>query len=344
MNDEDAANLATLERLLEAHVQHELARWRPEALANTLSAHVGALFVWFTQVKLDDIVSREQIMNVIERYVIQLRVSGGITELSGEMSRLVFSSRVMAETRVDQIVAPDSYDEFADKLVALEAVRRELIALVAQSATFAGINARMLARSLLALITPGLPLDRTALLEPLAQLGERLGRRMLPPIERRTAELLGAYLDEHRDTITRAIERHLLSVLSPERIRSLLDEVWGAVAPMRLSEAFALMGEQDIEDFVVLVYEFWQRYRKTDFFRRIAGEMTDYFFRKYGQETVSSLIEDMGVDEHMVSDELTGFLRPVFERAATSGALERFLRAQLASFYRSPAALAALAG
>jgi hypothetical protein len=31
---------------------------------------------------------------------------------------------------------------------------------------------------------------------------------------------------------------------------------------MRLSEAFALLGEQDLEDFVVLVFEFWQRYRK----------------------------------------------------------------------------------
>ena len=35
-------------------------------------------------------------------------------------------------------------------------------------------------------------------------------------------------------------------------VRSLLDEVWDGVAGMRLSEAFAALGEQDLEDFAAL--------------------------------------------------------------------------------------------
>jgi hypothetical protein len=111
---------------------------------------------------------------------------------------------------------------------------------------------------------------------------------------------------------------------------------------MRLAEAFAVMGEQDIEDFVILIFEFWQRYRKTDFFQRISSEMVDHFFRKYGEETLSSLIEDMGVSEAMVSTELMGFLRPVLANATASGALEHYLRQRLEAFYLSEAAAAAL--
>jgi hypothetical protein len=334
-----------LSRLLEAHEQHVLACWQGDAAPETVRAHVATLFEWCATVKLDEIVTREQILGVIDRYVVELRVSGGITELMGEMSRVVFGSQLAKRTRVDEIVAPESYEEFADKVVALDGVRRELIALVAQTATFASINARMLARSLLDMLAKAipLPLDAGVLAAPLAELAERWGRRVLPGLERRAIDLLASYLDQHREGMKRAIEKHLLSVVDAERVRSLLDELWDSIAPLRLAEVFALLGEQDIEDFVVLVFEFWQRYRKTAFFRRISVEMTDHFFRKYGAETLAALIDDMGVDERMVSDELNGFLRPMLQHAATGGALERFVRSQLEPFYRSPAALNALA-
>jgi citrate lyase gamma subunit len=111
---------------------------------------------------------------------------------------------------------------------------------------------------------------------------------------------------------------------------------------MPLSQAFELIGEQDLEDFVVLVHEFWLRYRRSDFFRNISREMLDHFFDKYGQEPLASVIEDMGVTEAMVAEELIGLLRPILERAVQSGALERLLRARLQAFYGSAAALSAL--
>jgi hypothetical protein len=111
---------------------------------------------------------------------------------------------------------------------------------------------------------------------------------------------------------------------------------------MRLSELFALIGAQDVEDFVVLVYEFWLRYRKTAFFRRISNEIVDYFFGKYGQVTLLEAIEDMGVSERMVCDEVVGLLRPMIEHAARSGVLEHYIRARLEAFYHSSAAAAAL--
>lgn len=328
----------SIERLLEAHVQHELAAWRGAQFQAAVTAQVRALFEWFSEVKLDDIVTRSQIAGVIERYVIDLRVSGGITELSGEMSRVVFESRAAAETCVSEIVAPASYEDFADKLIGLERVRRELLSLFARSETFTTISARLLASGVFDLFALRLPLDPPALASGLGALAARI----LPPLERRLVDGLARYLELHRERLARDTEQHLLDVVDSERLHFVLDELWESVATLRLSETFALLGQQDLEDFVILVFEFWQRYRKTPFFRRISSELIDHFFQKYGQETVSLLIEDMGVDERMVIEELCGFLGPVVEHAAATGWLEQQIRARLETFYRSPVALAAL--
>ncbi|HKP62730.1 MAG TPA: hypothetical protein VJV78_38605 [Polyangiales bacterium] len=315
-----------LDRLLEAQLQHELARWRGDALDATLAERVRALFRWFGTVKLDDVVTRQQIVGVIERYVIELRVSGGITELSGEMSQLVFGSRASREARLSDVFTPEMYDEFADKVLALESARHALIGLIAQSTTVSALGARLLSLGLLDLIALAIPVPRAQTFAAL------LGSKILPGLERKLAAALAS--SQRR--------RSLGEVFEPERLRAVADDVWDRVSPMRLSELFALIGAQDVEDFVVLVYEFWLRYRKTAYFRRISSELVDHFFAKYGLVTLLELIEDMGVSEAMVCEEVLVLLRPMIEHAAESGALERDIRRNLESFYRSEAARAAL--
>jgi hypothetical protein len=323
--------MSDLERLLEAHVQHELARFQGDRLDALIEQQVRAIFHWFETVKLDDVATRAQIEGVIERYVISLRVSGGITELSGEMSRAVLNSAVSADTRLEQVLSQASYDDFADKVLGLENVRRGLIAIVIESRSFATLSARVVARGVLDLLSPALP-------NPLSDWASKL----LPNLEQRVTETLGRYLVRHRERLARDAERHLLELLDAERLRQLVDEIWDGVSSMRLSDAFAYVGEQDIEDFIVLGYEFWQRYRTSDFFRRISSELVDHFFRKYGRETLFGLIEDMGVTAAMLIDELRALLGPLFEQAARSGFLERQIRTALEDFYHSPAALEAL--
>jgi hypothetical protein len=320
------------DKLLEAHVSHELASWQGDGLAGTIAAWVAPFFRWFGRTKLDDVATRQQIMGVIERYVIDLRVSGGITELTGDISNLVFRSAASADTRLDEVVTTASFNEFTDKVLALEGVRRELISLIAQNASVAAISARLAARGLLDLLSP--PVVLTRALDEVSFV-ERFRASILPRVETRVAAGLAWYLSRNRERLRQHAEQHMLEELDSERLRAALDELWDGLAGMRLSEVFALLGEQDIEDFVVLVYEFWLRYRKTEYFRRISSEGVDHFFVKYGQETLLALIDDMGVTETMVREELGVFLRPMLDHAARTGALERLIRTRLEPFYAS---------
>lgn len=319
------------EQLFEAHVKHELARWRGAALEGAIAEGVRSIFCLSETAKLDDVATRAQILGVIERYVIELRVSGGITELTGEMSNLVFSSKATADTRLDDILSPASFDEFADKVVALEGVRHELLSLIANNASVAAISARLAARGLLDLLAP----PRVLHVLGASSIVERLRTRVFPQIERRVVAGLAWYLVHNRERVRKHAEQHLLEELNSEQLRAALDELWNGVAKLPLSEVFALIGEQDIEDFVVLVYEFWLRYRKTEYFRRISTELVDYFFVKYGQETLRALIDEMGVTEAMVRQELTIFLEPLLNHASRTGVLERTIRSRLQAFYES---------
>lgn len=324
-------------RLLDAHVAHELEQLQAERLPELIDREVGELFAWLGELKLEDIASREQVNSVIDRYVIELKISGAFTELAGEMSRLVVSSRLSQDTRVDQVLRPGEFSQFADKLTGLEDLWRELLHLVVQSDAYARLLSTALQRSVLD------ALFRTADAGARRSVLDAMLERLRPVIVQRVEPYVSAYLEKAIKHGVRHSEQRLLVALDVEAVRGLVDEVWDEVGPMKLADAFAFISSHDLEDFVVLGYEFWQRYRKTRYFREISRELVDHFFTKYADDSVLDLLNELGVDAAMVSDELKGFLPPLLERARASGLLERRIRAHLEPFYRSDAAAAILA-
>jgi hypothetical protein len=309
--------------LLEAHVQHELARLR-DGVPTQVDATVRALFEWFGTITLGELTTEEAVLGIIDRCVIDLPVSGGIVELTGEAARLVFSSLASNETRISDVVADGDYDGFADKIVKLERAWREVASIIARSEAFGVIVVRLVARALPELLVG--PSE-----------GGRLARMTLPAVERQLRKVLSAQLARERARARGRQQRSLLEALDPEYVRALVDEVWATASSLRLSEVFQLLQEDDLEDFVVLCHEFWLHYRRTPYFRRIAGEVVAHVFAKYRRHTVASVIDDMGVTEQVVARELEVVLAPLIQKAAASDVVQAHVRARLAPFYRSDA-------
>lgn len=324
-------------RLLDAHVTHELEQLSAARLPELIDREVNALFAWLHHVKLNDLATREQINGVIERYAIELKISGAFTELAGEMSRLVVASRSSEQTRIDQVLQPGAFTQFADKLTGLDQLWREILHLIVRSDAYATLLSTALQRSVLD------ALFRVSDSSTHATFIEGLRAKLRPVIAQRVEPFVSVYLEKLIKQSIRHSEKRLIVALDAEAVRGLVDEVWDEIAPMKLSDAFKYVSSHDLEDFVVLGYEFWQRYRKTRYFREISRELVDHFFTKYEADSVRALLDELGITAVMVSEELQGFLPPLLEKAKSTGLLEQRIRTHLVPFYRSDAATAILA-
>ena len=325
-----------LQALLDAHVQHEVDALREEALSAHIDALVAAVFRWLENVRWNDVFSPEQIDGILERNVIELKVSGGITELAGEMSRAVFSSRLSAETPLEDIFPSATYDQFADKVMALDAVRRELIHYVTQSEAFGKLAGRALARVLLDVVSE----SKLAELLRAAGIPSELEQRLFPALTQRLEDHVSRFVEELAPRLLKGSARHLVDALDANLLRDIADEYWDTIATRPLDEVAAGFTTQDLEDFVVLGFEYWLKFRKSAYFRDVSREVVARLFAKYGEESLASVIADLGVNEAMISRELYAVLAPILRHAARTGFLEQQIRARLEPFYRSAAAAA----
>jgi hypothetical protein len=317
--------------LYEAHVAHELAEAHAEAFDQRIAPLSAQTFEWLSGVQLDELVTREQVMGVIDRFVIDLRISGGITELAGQMSQTVFSSHASADTRVDQLLSYEQYREYADKIESLQDAHREVFRRVAETRSFRALLIRSLTLGAMQLLLPRSAQAADDDAGPLS----RLRRYLALELGDRFEERLTRYFERNALTVARVTADKAHALLSADVLRSIADELWDTIGGMRLAELYSFLTVSDIEDFVVMSYETWLSFRKTPFFRSTCVQVVDAFFDKYGSESVRALLEDMGVTSAMVVHEVRTLFEPMLGLAARTGLREAQIRQRLARFYQS---------
>ncbi len=332
-----------IHQLLEAHVDHELHRFKTGNYKQAIDEEVSAAFEWIKTIKLKEVMTAEQILGIIRRNVVELPVAGGITELTGEMSRMVLASRQNRKTAMEEIFARKQYDDIVDKIVSMEDARKGLIHRLVNSSAYSrqisevmynGIKEYILSENIVVKKVPGL--------SSLIKAGTFAVHKTMHSLEVAMENRIKTFIQGNLEYTLKNSERSLNSYFNNDRIVDMSEEIWAATAQTRLSEYFNTIDADDMEDFIVIGYDFWMHFRGTPYFKGIYTELVKYFFKKYGDRELDILLEEVGVTREMVIQELIAALSPGIEKALSTGYLEERIRTRLKSFYFSPEAASLL--
>ncbi len=325
-----------IHQFLEAHVAHELNRFKDGSYKQTIEEEVFAVFEWVKKIKLKDVMTAELILGIIRRNVVKLPVAGGLTELAGEMSQKVLASRQNKKTSLKDIFARKQYDDIVDKVVTLKKARKDLIRRAVNNSVysqqisevlFMGIKEYMLAENIIAKKVPGV--------SSLIRVGKFAVNKTMPSLEGAIENKVKSYIENNLENTIKRSERSLNAYFNKAQIVDMSEEIWESIAKTKLSEYFSAIDDNDMEDFIVIGYDFWLHFRKTPYFKGIYTELVKYFFKKYGDRELDIILEDVGVTREMVIHELNEVISPGIEKALSMGYLEERIRARLESFYFS---------
>jgi len=93
---------------------------------------------------------------------------------------------------------------------------------------------------------------------------------------------------------------------------------------------------------MVLGYEFWRAFRETEYLTGIIDTAVDFFFDKYGDDSLQKIISEMGVTYEMVESEILRYSNDLARLAIDKGIAETLIRRHLERFYSRPETLALL--
>lgn len=328
-------------KFLDAHVQYELKRFKNGGYKQTIDEEVTAVFEWIKKIRLKDVITSDQIIGLIQRNVVELPIAGGVTELAGEMSQKVLASRGNEKTALEDIFARKQFDDIVDKIGSLKRARKDVIHHLVTSTVYSrqiaevlyiGIKEYLLTENIFAQKVPGV--------SSLVRLGRSAVNKTMPTLEIAIDNKIKSYIESNLCNTIQRNEKFLNDYFDELHVIEMGEEIWSTIAKKKLSKYFKTIDANDMEDFIIIGYEFWLHFRKTPYFKYIYKDLVKYFFKKYGNRELDLLLEDIGVTREMVIHELIEVISPGIEKALSIGYLEERIRARLESFYLSETAAA----
>lgn len=325
--------------LLEQHVKHELSSLKGAKLRRFLAQEVDELLGYAGQVTLGRITSAEQVMGLIRRVVINMELDPGIPELAGEMAAEVLNAPIQKTTKLSQIITREQATGLLEQTLELRQQREQVISEImahpvyqemVSNLVYQGVVNYLYEDNVLTKSVPGVG--------SMMKFGKRMANRAVPGLDESFERRFKTWLSDSLPGLISRSEQFLHKSLTDDELRDSVMAVWVSLEDRTIEELREGLGDIQLQEFVVLGYEFWLQFRKTPYFEGCAEAVVTHLFELYGDRPVLDLIKDMGVNRDLVMAEIDGYAMPVIDVLREEGYLEALIRRRLTPFYSSAAA------
>lgn len=332
MTDQETMLDPLATRLLDAQVRFALDQLRGENYHALVIDEVDHALSNASTVTLNDAVTPKMIKDTAAKYAAQMPVEGAILELAGEIAAQLHQITATSETSVGELLDVARFAELS-AAVADTALVTRLLEQVLDSAEFAELCASLIRHT----ITDGADEARRSVTE------SRVGR-LLAPLGLPFAGA-GDRLERSADRLSRVGARFVLNRISAdtELLAEIANDLWRRNQDTPVSVVASVLTERDVDDLIVVVFEFWRSFRHSGYFRSLLDGAIDQLFAKYGDVSLYELLAEVGVGREDMIEEALRFGPPVLAMLDERGHLEELLRRRLLPFYVSEEFRAAVA-
>lgn len=323
-NKQEVAN-----RLLDGLVDYLLARLAPAQLEGLIETELDYLLEQAGRYTLTEWVSAEQIHHTARKYAVEMHISGAIPELVGDMVEKFYDQAADSDRVVADVIDEDVVMALLDKVLEIP-LSRQGMAWLGRNPVLLALLAGGAQMGLKTLLHQGLP-------APLReQLGKRLPARWVSSVETRLQEWL------LRRTEQLLSDPYLYRDENLDELRELVLVAWQEFAQRPVADVRELVTSEDIQELFVIGFEYWRELRHTDYFNSLLLSGVNAFFEKYGDTSLTELLEEMGVTREMMLDDARRFAPPILDKLRTEGLLEEWLRRHLKGYFEAEETLALL--
>ena len=333
-----------VDTLFEAHVKHEVAALKGAKLKKFLEQEVDELLGYAEKVPLGRLISPKQVMGVIKRIAMDMELDAGIPELAAEMAAEVLKAPVQADTTLGEILSREQASGFIEEALELRQQRERIISEIMAHPVYQELVSNVVYHGLVNylyednLITRSVPGVGSVM-----KFGKKMANKAVPGLDETFERRIKAWLAESLPGLIVRSEQFLHRALTDDELRDSVMAAWVSLENQTIAELQDGLGEVELQEFVVLGYDFWLNFRKTAYFEGCARAVVEHLFAKYGDRPVMDLLNDIGVTREVIVTEIAELGLPIIDVLHKEGYVEALVRRRLGSFYKSAAAKKLLA-
>ena len=328
------------EQLLDAQVDFAVAQLTGASFKKLVKEEVGEFFKVATTLKLNDMVSVEQIQQTARKYTVEMPISAAIPELMGEIADRIYNHPGHDNNSFSDLVHDREVRDAVEVILEMGELRQRLITEIGGSTLTLNLISDMLYRGIRGFVMEGTNMASAIPgASSMMKLGKSMMKKAAPDLEKTAEASIKKYISHNTRSIIRHTEKRLEKSIESGEFEKAVMGFWDEFKDQKIGELRRYMTRDELEDLLVTGLEIWQQIRQTRYFNALLDEGIQFFFDKYGDTTLDQLIAEMGVTEKMIIDDAHHYAPHIIKELKKRGILQDTVRRRLAPFWEDPKTL-----
>lgn len=339
----DATLLA--ERLLEAQVAHLTAELGGAAAAELVAVEVRALVAAVADVPLRELLDEEAVRATLGALVDAVGDTPAAAAIVSDLIPVLHELPANDDHLLGDVVDPSAVEALVDVLARSRPLREELLRRLGRSPAVAQLAMRFVS----ALVGDAVQenrqrVERVPGAKSLLGMGDFAARQARGRAPKQLERMVGGAADRGTQAAMERVTRALLDTFDADAVRTAAIEVWDLHARDSVAGLRAYLTQDEAEQVAGSGHDVWRSLQTSDWFRSALDAAVDAFLQRYGDEPVSGVLDELGIDDGLVVAAIQRHAPRILEVLHREGHVEALVRRRLEPFYRSEVALDILDG
>lgn len=331
------------EQLLEAQVAFHTAQLTGRGFRKLVKEEIDNFYAVGKDLKLQEMVSADQIRQTARKYAIEMPIPAVIPELIGEIADHIYNHPSHDRNTFADLIDDREVREILDVILEMKALRQRIISEIGGSRLTVNLISDMLYRGIRGFVLEGTNMASTIPgASSMMKLGKSMMNKAAPGLEKGAETSIKKYISHNTRQIIQATERRLEKSIEKGELEKAVLNFWDEIKDEQVATLRRYVAEEEIEDIMVTGLEFWKQFRKTRYLNAMIDAGIDFFFEKYGDSSLVELLEELGITPDMVLDDAMHYAPSIIKDLKKRGILQDTLRRRLAPFYADEKTLALL--
>ncbi len=291
--------------------------------------HIVQLILSQTQqFSLQDFIELEQLHAVVKRYAFEMQLGSGLLELIGELSQSIYMTALKSPAHLQDLMSDHQFETWLSKFLELKNVRMYQHHFLKNSPAVEQL-CQHLAATVLQHKIPLLFNNRTPLPDDIAANNwqtriKRFSIKQQQNVSQKLEEQLAHFIQEQISE---------LSLLSNDDLEGFFRHFWEDAKYTTLYEHISHLNPLDVEEFFVLIYEYWKELRQSEFIQTLVLHGVEVFYEINKDYTIEEILKSVGLTENDLVVECLRFYPKIINILDQNGLLEPLITSLLQPFY-----------
>ncbi|MGK0289070.1 MAG: hypothetical protein ACI86H_000494 [bacterium] len=329
--------MSKAEDLLNAQLEFELSTINPDNIKSTLETELNSLYKNLEDISLHQILSQNDITNIIHRVLIEHPIKDEFIELlklcSKETHQILNSSQIKPEL----FISKENFDELIHVVLGMENLRKEVVHQVVTSPFYSKMVSDLMYREIKNFMSSNSAItQKLPGASRLLGIGKKLVKKNLPQLEESIERKVIDFINTNVSSAIKNSEKFInQSINSSSLSKELSDEIWKQLNDQQFEELKEYFTTENISSLTIIIKKIWDEFRKKELFQTIIEGWSKTIFENYQDKKLSEFVEMLGLSKESFIQEAIELITPIGLNPVIQDIIKERLQIRLEAFYKS---------